>query len=606
MVATCVKAISPFRVPTAPIALLAALLPSSTATALPFVVSDDVVGVWNNRIVVAAAYRARDPDKQLVGFNNAPEYPGARAAVSSSDDGNLNYLKGDLVSAPVTYTTDLELRYRNRYGVYGKARSWYDYAGKNRDVPHGSVANGYMPDTKLDDSDYYNYNKFSGYQVLDLYVYGNWDVGASLLTGRLGQQSINWGESLLYLGINAFNPINFSSLARPGVRQDDALVPVNRIYTNLITRNGVSLEAFYALGWEESHISACGTLSGIADNLTDPGCNLSTVAVALTDREQLNFAPQPENPLVVPRTSSRKPASSGQYGLSTRYFVEALDTEFGLYYVNYHATTPVLDLTLCENGWDGCTSRDGLTLPMHYHEDVKAFAISAATGVRNIALSAELSQFRGIPVQRNFPELIEGASKNRGIYAQRMSEAGDGALFNGGWEADRTQLLLGGRIDLSSAIGLADAAMAVEASGQWVTNLPGTGRERIGRNGNWGAAAAPDGACQPLTQNTQGGCKIDGFATDFSWGYRMFSTISLPRPARGIDLQTLVSWSHDVEGYAVDGSQVEGRRVAGLRVQALFQRTWFLEIGRTWVHSTTDYDIARDKDVYTIAAGMAF
>ncbi len=86
----------------------------------------------------------------------------------------------------------------------------------------------------------------------------------------------------------------------------------------------------------------------------------------------------------------------------------------------------------------------------------------------------------------------------------------------------------------------------------------------------------------------------------------MFSVFSLPRPARGLDLQTLVSWSHDVEGYAVDGSQVEGRRVFGLRLQALFQRTWFLELGRTWVHGNTNYDIARDKDVYTIAAGMAF
>ena len=56
----------------------------------------------------------------------------------------------------------------------------------------------------------------------------------------------------------------------------------------------------------------------------------------------------------------------------------------------------------------------------------------------------------------------------------------------------------------------------------------------------------------------------------------------------------------------MDGSQVEGRRVIGLSLQALFQRTWFLEFGRTWVHSNTDYDIVRDKDVYTVAAGVVF
>jgi hypothetical protein len=285
--------------------------------------------------------------------------------------------------------------------------------------------------------------------------------------------------------------------------------------------------------------------------------------------------------------------------------VESLDTEFGVYYVNYHATAPVLDVTLCKHGWEGCSSLDGLALPLTYHEDVHAFALSAATGVRNIALSAELSQFRNQPTQRNFPELIEGATRNRGIYASRMAATGNGNVFNGVWKADRTQLLLGGQVDLSSAVGLADASLAAEAAGQWVGNLPDTDEERIGRNGNWGPAAS-GGVCQPLAQQTEGGCKTDGFATEFSWGYRLFTTITLPRPARGIDLHTLLSWSHDVQGYSVDGGLAEGRHVLNLRIQAIFQRAWFVEVGRSWVNSNTDYDPARDKDTYTLALGFTF
>jgi hypothetical protein len=266
----------------------------------------------------------------------------------------------------------------------------------------------------------------------------------------------------------------------------------------------------------------------------------------------------------------------------------------------------VLNVTLCNNGWEGCSSQDGLGLPLVYHEDVKALAISAATGVRNIALSAELSQFRDLPVQRNFPELIDGATNGRGIYAERMASAGGGSLFDGGWKVDRTQLLIGGQMDLASTIGLADASLAMEAAGQWATNLPGSNEERIGRSGNWGAAAARDGICQALTQATQGGCKVDGFATDFSWGYRVLATVSLPRPARGVDLLPLISWSHDVKGYAVDGGQAEGRRVINLRLRAVFQRAYFIEIGRSWVNSNTDYDVLRDKELYSIAAGIAF
>jgi hypothetical protein len=591
-----------------PAALISAvcLLAACKAGAMPLVISDDIRGMWNSTIVAGAAIRAKDPDKQLVGANNAPEYPGAKGAGSVNDDGNLNFSKGDVIGAPIVYTTDLELRYRKRYGVYGKGRAWYDPVGESSNVPHGSIANGYVPDEKLDDSDYYSHNKFSGSQLLDLYTYANWDIGASRLSGRYGRQSINWGESLLHTGINAFNPLNFSALGRPRIGQDDALLPVNRVYSNFITRNGISLEAFYNLDWEESHLPPCGTFAQIVDLIADPGCFAATSATPLTDQQQFDFHSPEGNPLLTPAPQSSKPGNGGQYGLSTRYFVEPLNTEFGLYYVNYHATLPTLAVNLCQNGWEGCSSLDGLSLPLTFHEDVKAYAISAATGVRNIALSAELSHFHDLPVQRNFPELIAGATRNQGIYADRMSNAGNGAQFSGAWKADRTQLLLGGVMDLTSTIGLANATLVAEVSSQWVNNLPGDDEERIGRPGVWGNAIANGEPCESATQKTEGGCKVDGFATDFSWGYRLLVSMSLPRPARGIDLIPLISWRHDVEGYAVDGSQVEGRSAITFRMRAVFQRAFFLDLTRTWNNSTNDYDILRDKDIYSIALGVSF
>ena len=589
------------------ITLINAALLAPVAQALPFEINEDVTGVWNSVVVAAAAVRVKNPDKQLVGYNNANQYPGAKGAVSTLDDGNLNYQKGDLVSAPLQYTTDLELRYQRRYGVYGKARSWYDYAGENKDVHHGNVANRYQPDAKLDDGDYQEYNQFSGYEVLDMYAYGNWDIGDTLLTVRFGQQSINWGESLLYVGINGFNPLNFSALGRAGVRQDEALVSVNRLYGNLITRNGISIEAFYALDWESSHFPPCGSLLGI-DSILDPGCLQATAATGIPDQQQLS-QPALNSVFVIPLPDSDKPRSSGQFGVSTRYFVEELDTEFGLYFANFHSTTPVIGKQLCTTKTvigtvEACTGLGGLRLPLQYQENVQAFAISAASGVQNLSLSAELSYFHDLPVQRNLPELSWGAINGKGIYAERMEAAGPGATFDGSIQVDRTQLLLGGVMDLTSHTGLADATLVGEVAGQWV-DLPSTNVERVGRNGNWGAAANALDGCDSRTQYA-GGCATDGFATEFNWSYRLLATFSLPRPGFGLEFRPQFGWNHDVSGYSVDGFQVEGRQIFGASVRTIFQRAFFLDVGRTWVRSNTDYDPARDKDAYFIATGMAF
>ena len=61
-----------------------------------------------------------------------------------------------------------------------------------------------------------------------------------------------------------------------------------------------------------------------------------------------------------------------------------------------------------------------------------------------------------------------------------------------------------------------------------------------------------------------------------------------------------------MQGYAVDGSQLQGRRTLNLKLRAVYQRFLFLELGRSWVKSTTNYDPARDKGVYTVAVGLQF
>jgi Protein of unknown function (DUF1302) len=565
---------------------LSASLAAGPALAFGFVVNDDVRGAWNNLIAVGTAIRANNPDRQFVGAGNANQYPGAYGAVNSADDGNLNFRKGDLTTAPLTLLSDFELRYRNQYGVFARARAWYDMQLENHGVPHGHFANGFVPGAKLNDSDYFSTNKFSGVELLDAYVYGNFDIDDSRLTVRLGKQVINWGESVLYPGLNAFNPLNYAALGRPGARLDDALIPVNRIYANLIDKNGLSLEAFYALDWTRSSIPPCGTFGGLIDPIADPGCFGLALSGPVPDRVLYGLG------AYLPQRAQSDPGSSGQYGVAARYFVEPLRTEFGAYLVRFNS--PNMTINAIPND---PTSRVGLAYAIQYPQGVQGMGFTATTGVGHAALSAELSQFRNLPVPRNFATVLQGASGSGGPYAAAAATPVQ-QVYRSYFEANRTQLILGGRFDLSPTLGLADAQLTAETAMQWLTNLPGLDQERIGRNVNFGTAAY-DGTCQ-------GGlnvCSTQGFATRFSLGYRLLAQFSLPRPATGLDLQPVLLWSQDLKGYAADGSMIEGRYSAAFLLRAVYQQVFFVELGRTWLRHDTAFDPLRDKSVYLITAG---
>lgn len=575
----------------APLAALVAGLGAPPAFGLGFVINDDVRAAWNNVISVGAGVRMRNPDPALIGFNNANQYPGAKSPVAVADDGNLNYRKGDVVSAPVSWLTDFELRYRNQYGLFVRARAWYDYELNKGGVPHGHMNNAFVPGARLNDANMYSAEQFDGIQLLDAYVYGNWDIGDNRFSARLGRQVVNWGEGLLYTGINAFNPLNLAALGRAGSRPEEALIPVGRLWGSFITREGLNIEAFYTYDWERSTIPPCGTIAGLIDSQANRGCFGANIAAPLPDRAQYLlglYAP------VNPPIDAKK---SGQWGIAARYFVEALNTEFGVYYTRFNSTLPSVNIIPKDPNSHPIV---GVAIQNEYVNTVQAAAISATTGFSNVALSAELSTFFGLPVQRNFPTLIQGALGQGGPYAAAAAMP-VGASYAGQIEVNRTQLLLGGRFNLQPTLGLADAQLTAEVAMQWAPDLPGTDVERIGRNPNFGIGAYPGAACPQRNS-----CEVQGFATSFNWGYRLAAQFSLPRPTTGLDLIPVFLWSQDVKGYAVDGTMVEGRYVGGVLLRAIYQSFLFAEIGATFIRNDTPYDGIRDRSAYTIGMGVRF
>ncbi|MDH4167414.1 MAG: DUF1302 domain-containing protein, partial [Gammaproteobacteria bacterium] len=361
---------------------------------------------WNTTVSVGSSWRAEEPSEQLftradgslIGRYTSPLIPGTPvgpgnglAGNHAAGDGNLNYAKNDRFSTPFRVLTDLEYK-KGRFGALLRAKYWYDQALNQENVLVGSQANNFngvrprlgpipgysictaatppgaaclpvsppgqnlWPKGKLSDRGFEAEQQFENFYLLDAYVYGSFAVGNSDLQLRLGNQVINWGESIFIQGVNQINPIDVPAARRAGAELKEILLPVWAVYANWGFDFG-SIEAFYQLKWNNTSVDACGTYFSATSTLigADPGsCNSITVVGGATG----NPAPGTVSPIIaqlgsqpflqgsafgsyVPAIQGREPSDSGQFGLAFRFPVEKIDTEIGLYAMNIHSRLPV-------------------------------------------------------------------------------------------------------------------------------------------------------------------------------------------------------------------------------------------------------------------------
>ncbi len=472
---------------------------------------------WNTTLSVGSSWRVNGPDKKL--------YHRANGLLLGRDDGlggsrtdsnTLNYDSGDRFSTPFKILTDLELK-KGRFGVLVRGKAWYDQALEDETVNLGHQNNDYngtrilgggltsafpncprnaagdfvclkgqWPREKLNDKGFEDEVKFSGAMLLDAYVYGSFNVGSSDLQLRLGNQVVNWGESLFIQGINQINPIDVPAARRPGTQLKEVLLPVWMAYANWGFNWG-SFEAFYQFKWDNTALDTCGLYWGPAEGVvgTNPaGCgSVTTFGGPLAGSNPIQSA----TGIYFPAVKGKDASDSGIFGVSMRVPVNAIDTEFGLYYMNLHSQIPNVSSTagtvpgediFCANGAcnafglpDGTpiylTSATAGALGINigpfpgiwtptvlgilnpaalqqnlarangydvdaangfweYSEDKQIFGLSAATNLFGWSASAELSYQMDIPAQKNGNDVIQGALGARGP----MGAEGAAAIFD--------------------------------------------------------------------------------------------------------------------------------------------------------------------------------
>ncbi|WP_430460092.1 DUF1302 domain-containing protein [Thalassolituus sp. LLYu03] len=600
----------------------------------------------DNTISYGVAWRTSERDQgQIMGGNGDAIGETTYGSSYNYDDGTLNYSKGDIYTNVVKWSGDLEVNYLN-YGGFFRARAYYDTAIMDEDTDF----------KQLNDATKAAAGK--GAELLDAYVWGDYELGDTPVNIRVGRQVVSWGEStFIQGGINSINPVDASAFRKPGAEVKEGLLPVNMVYTSVGLSSDVTLEAFYQLQWEKTRSDPCGTFFSTVDFVAD-GCGPVILGGEADERDILAFrdaeieAGVPLSDRVAPiteRLPDDQPKDSGQYGLALRWYSEALgDTEFGFYYMNIHSRLPYINGAVTNQdrigalggGDDRSVNADATYntyRPLYqiaYPEDLQLMGISFATSTEGGAsISGEVSYKPDMPLQWNAFELIlagNGVPWSR-LYDQRAQEAGDASALYGEiaegydmfdmWQAQMTFIKFYDRV-----LGADRLALVGEVGATYIPDLPSTDDARYGRSGAYGIGnndgvgdfrptGVPAGTdmCSLGTSTSNSSrntntdyCNDEGYTTKLSGGIRLRAALDFNNAFAGVNVTPSLSVAYDKGNGPEPGAQfLDDRLTTGIGVSFVYLNQTSVDITYT-DFSGGDYNQMVDRDNIALSAKYSF
>ncbi|MFF7705927.1 DUF1302 family protein [Pseudomonas sp. NPDC007930] len=506
-----------------------------------------VEGQFDTQFSLSSGWGLASPSQRLVGASN-----GGHAAAASSDDGRLNFKRGEAFSRRFEGVHALELRYQDS-GLYLRGRYWYDF----------KLEDEHQRFKDIDDSGRALGSRSAGGQLLEAFAWQHYQLGGQPGTVRVGRQVVHWGEAqLIGGGIDAINPTGaqlFPSAAAPWREQ---ALPTSLFYVRQNLTDALSVDGFYQLAWDPDQQANCGTFFASSDALAK-GCagNLALGPAS---------AGQPEGTLVA-RGHDDEPSSGGQFGLAVHYQLSPWNTELGAYVLNYHSRAAYL-------------AGDGPGYYVKYPENIHLYGLSFSSVLpEGTRWRGELSYRPNAPLQENWYSVLQQSNASGADQGYQRAPVTDlrsslEHTFDGGLGADRFTLL--------AELG--------------ATRVNGLGSGYYGRDVAFGA---PPGQCQAGSRYCDGG----GFTTTTAWGYRARAQWTFFEVVPRLTLRPSLAWAHDVNGYSPQpgGQFEEGRKAVTLGLDADYQRTYSASLAYTNYFGGR-YSTINDRDFLALTLGLRF
>lgn len=572
---------------------------------------ESVSGSFDSTISLGLQKRLSAPDCRIIGNDNGGCVPvtGTLGGLTTggdpnnanpdfnylqSDDGNLNYKKGDITSFALKGTHELFLKAPAGFSALVRS-TW------SRDFKAGDTRRTPLSDEAKDLA-------VQNWTWLDAWVAKEFHIGDRPAKVKVGNQVISWGEDIfIYGGINATNAIDLRKFHTPGTQLKEVFRPAPMISLNTGVTDNLSFEGYYQWKWNGFQFDPVGTYfsgvdvigkgargayvpTSIANYYLGAGLPYGTVGDpgGAHGFSEAQLADGTLNPAfgaagagsVAYRADTRRPKDSGQFGLAARYKSDALKSEFGFYFIRYHDKIPFVGFI---NAGDA-SNLLGVKYFEDYGEKRNVFGVSMNTNVGPVAVGAEIS-YRPregvsidptVPVPPNPHSVFEYAGKvSRGFVDEKK------------WQAHLTGFYLFAPSSplgsLMTGLGAAEGFMLGEVA---VTHYPQLDRS---------------GFIPYLLPNYE-------LPTRTSFGYVLSAGLTYPNVwASGWNLTPQIDFAHDVKGTSPNTIPfVEGRRAATLSLNFDRESRWKANLGITRYWGGGGNNLMRDRDMFYGSVSHSF